>query len=159
MAWNTWYGSAADVIMLPKNDTACPIHSRRKSRETRSGVVSTKQPHRQHGTQVAPPGLSVIMMTTARVGGVPVLRAEHSRLDWCRSRPGRHVRPTDVGSSARFQKFQPWCQVPLGDRPPSLVPPMVTPVTRRAASPSISCRAEKTGTSAESPSQGGAPRD
>jgi hypothetical protein len=26
---------------VPNTDTACPIHSRRKSRDTRSGVVST----------------------------------------------------------------------------------------------------------------------
>src|SRR5256885_7266456 len=29
--------------MLPRNDTACPAHSRRKSRDTRSGVVSTSR--------------------------------------------------------------------------------------------------------------------
>ena len=31
------------MIVLPKNETACPIHRRRKSRETRSGVVSTNR--------------------------------------------------------------------------------------------------------------------
>src|SRR3954471_6837005 len=35
---------AAVVIWLPMNDTPWPIHSRRKSRDTRSGVVSTSRP-------------------------------------------------------------------------------------------------------------------
>ena len=39
--WNTWNGSAAEVIVVPRNDTAWPIHSRRKSRDTRRGVVSS----------------------------------------------------------------------------------------------------------------------
>ena len=41
VAWNTWYGRAAVVIMVPKNETACPAHSRRKSCEMRNGVMST----------------------------------------------------------------------------------------------------------------------
>ena len=42
--WYTWNGRAAVVIMLPMNDTAWPAHSRRKSTDARSGVVSTRSP-------------------------------------------------------------------------------------------------------------------
>ena len=41
--FDTWNGSAAVVIMVPKKETACPAHSRRKSAEMRSGVTSTSK--------------------------------------------------------------------------------------------------------------------
>ena len=40
-SWYTWYGTATNVIMLPKNDTSRPTNSSRKSRCRRSGVMST----------------------------------------------------------------------------------------------------------------------
>jgi hypothetical protein len=43
VSWKTWNGSVALVIMLPTKETDWPIQSRRKSRDTLSGVVSTKR--------------------------------------------------------------------------------------------------------------------
>src|SRR2546422_5089024 len=63
----TWYGRATTVTWRPMVETICPIQRRRKSRESRSGLVSRARPRR---AAVARRGGRAVSMETRQYGRV-----------------------------------------------------------------------------------------
>ena len=113
---NTWYGSATSVTWVPIPEISPPITSRRKSRESRSALVSTAMPRRRRaallprGAAYASPwalvrrssssgrsSSSAIGRSSASCSGVRALAIGASRPAGREATPARPPRPSSRG--------------------------------------------------------------